>query len=194
MDQGNRPLLWTSLPDPTIEYFYPERFTDSGLTVADAVVTDWLDIIHPDDRAGLIAKWKMALQTGTAYEADARLRRHDGECHLFRNRAEPQRNGKKHVTRWNGATISVAPPTQREGAVPDQAGLYDVSDKRLLELVKTHHQMTRVCLSNGHAHSAHDFIDTAALLLELVEARQNLRDYRVAAKVDRSRRQQSSSR
>jgi hypothetical protein len=203
MDHGNVPLLWTSLPDGTIEYLCPRWLAYCGLTMAD---TGWADVVHPDDRAGLQAKWEMALHTGTTYEADARLRRHDGEYRWFRNRADPQRNEKGDIVRWTGATIGIAPPTQREAVgelrrdergtdergslvdlIPDRRAVYEVSDKRLMELVKTHHRTTEVCLTNGHVYSALDHVDTAALLLELVEARRSLRGYRVAEEAEASR-------
>jgi PAS domain S-box-containing protein len=224
MDHGNVALLWTSLPDGTIEYLCPQWLAYHGLTMAGAVGTGWAALIHPDDRAGLLAKWETALQTGTTYETDARLRRHDGEYRWFRKRAEPQRNENGDIIRWSGANIAIPPPPQlgavgkfgnvcvgeriafvkeldydpralirrAEGAtvvdvIPDQGSVYEVSDQRLLELVKTHHRMTEACLANGHAHSAHDYVDTAVLLLELVEARQSLRGYRVAAQAQASR-------
>jgi PAS domain S-box-containing protein len=192
MDHRNVPLLWTSLPDGTIEYLCPQWLAYCGLTMVRAVGTGW-DIVHPDDRADLQAKWETALQTGTTYEADARLRRHDGEYRWFRNRADPQRNENGDIIRWSGATIGIAPPTQCENRasfvdlVPDRRAVLDVSDKRLMELVKTHHRTTEVCLADGHVYGALDYMDTAALLLELVEARQSLLGYRVAAEAEASR-------
>src|SRR5438067_8012305 len=85
-------IVWMAAPDGAIEYFN-ERGTDyTGLPRGANDGWNWLNLIHPDDRAQAERSWREAVVRGTPYSIEYRLRRHDGECRWHDCRAMPVRN------------------------------------------------------------------------------------------------------
>jgi PAS domain S-box-containing protein len=62
---------------------------------------------HPDDSGRVRACWRQALASGTAYEVEARMRRHDGSYRWFLARYNPVRDDKGQVTRWYVAATDI---------------------------------------------------------------------------------------
>jgi PAS domain S-box-containing protein len=58
------------------------------------------DAIHPDDLPGAVAAWKQAVETGTPYDFEHRLRRADGTHRWFQARCHPLRDGEGRVINW----------------------------------------------------------------------------------------------
>ena len=67
----------------------------------------WLDIVHPEDRAGVEAAWNRSVSTGEPYDHEFRLRLADGGWNWFRTRAAARRDAAGRVVRWYGATEDV---------------------------------------------------------------------------------------
>jgi formate hydrogenlyase transcriptional activator len=57
-------------------------------------------LVHPDDSDRLQASWDSAFASGTAYEVELRLRKHDGSYRWFLARYNPVRDDKGQITRW----------------------------------------------------------------------------------------------
>ncbi len=78
--------VWTALPDGKLDYVNQvvcDDFGSSGDTIAG---NGWQEYIHPDDLAGCLHNWNMALESGTEYMVEFRLRFRDGlyRWHLAR--------------------------------------------------------------------------------------------------------------
>jgi len=56
--------------------------------------------IHPDDSERVKACWDRALASGSAYEVELRLRKHDGSYRWFLSRYNPVRDDKGQIMRW----------------------------------------------------------------------------------------------
>src|SRR6201988_3475843 len=56
--------------------------------------------VHPDDRERAKACWDRALASGSAYEVELRLRKHDESYRWFLARYNPVRDDKGQVIRW----------------------------------------------------------------------------------------------
>ena len=67
----------------------------------------WTAAIHPDDLNGLTAIWQQVLSSEQPGEAEARLRRHDGEYRWFLVRAKPLRDETGRVFKWYGINIDI---------------------------------------------------------------------------------------
>jgi PAS domain S-box-containing protein len=59
-----------------------------------------MDAVHPDDLPRVIQGRKQALETGTSYVSEHRLRRADGVYRWFQLRALPVRNAEGTITAW----------------------------------------------------------------------------------------------
>ena len=67
----------------------------------------WLDALHPDDRERAAAAWKLALATGSVYEIDYRLRRHDGVYRWLFVRGVPVLAEDGSVEEWVGSATDI---------------------------------------------------------------------------------------
>src|SRR5262249_15012502 len=67
----------------------------------------WKAAIHPDDLGILMDAWLRALTSEEPGQAEARLRRFDGEYRWFLFRAVPVHNEHGEVIRWYGANADI---------------------------------------------------------------------------------------
>ena len=96
-------LAWAARRDGTLEYLN-RRFQEYAGTRIDL---GWADVLHPDDVAHTIESWSRAVDAGSPYEADHRVRRFDGAFRWFRASARPMRNYEGQVVRWYGVSIDI---------------------------------------------------------------------------------------
>ncbi len=67
----------------------------------------WTAAIHPEDVAGIVDKWRTALATGEPFEAEARVRRADGEYRWFLHRKVPLHDNLGNIVKWYGSSIDI---------------------------------------------------------------------------------------
>jgi len=63
--------------------------------------------MHPDDVEGIVGKWRSSLATGQPLEAEARLRRADGEFRLMLLREVPLRDETGSIVKWYGSATDI---------------------------------------------------------------------------------------
>jgi PAS domain S-box-containing protein len=100
-------LVWRARGDGVAEYFNeawiaytgfgPSQLRDNGIEVA----------IHASDLDRARERWIEAMATGTPYECEYRLRRHDGSFRWFLARAMPLRGNDGEVDRWFGTCTDI---------------------------------------------------------------------------------------
>jgi formate hydrogenlyase transcriptional activator len=62
---------------------------------------------HPDDSKRVQPIWDRAISSGSAFEAEGRLRKSDGSYRWFLIRYNPVRDGEGKVLRWYGASTDI---------------------------------------------------------------------------------------
>jgi formate hydrogenlyase transcriptional activator len=77
---------------PLLEYF--------GKTPEELKKWATSDVVHPDDRARVIAAFASSIETGLPYDIEHRCRRADGVYLWFQVRALPVRDTKGHINSW----------------------------------------------------------------------------------------------
>jgi PAS domain S-box-containing protein len=112
-------LVWVSREDGEVEYYNARWQGYTGLSF-DELSKAW-DVVHPDDRAGVTAAWQASLQTGVPFEAQARMRRKDGQYRWFINRALPQHDSTGRVARWFGTCTDIDDQKQTQQALEQSA-------------------------------------------------------------------------
>jgi hypothetical protein len=70
----------------------------TGLTLEE--LTDWLPIVHWDDRELTISQWTRSVESGHPLDIEMRLRRADGVYCWFHARALPVRDTSGQIVRW----------------------------------------------------------------------------------------------
>ncbi len=85
----------------------------------------WLSAYHPDDRKRIQTDWQRALACKTRFEAQYRLRRHDGRWRWTQVRATPLLNSDGSARAWVGMNTDI---TERKQAQADALFLLDLSE------------------------------------------------------------------
>jgi formate hydrogenlyase transcriptional activator len=100
-------LIHTGRPDGHLDYFNKGWLDFLGCLLEDVCGWRWTNFIHPDDVAGIVQKWHAALASGEPFEAEARVRRADGEYRLFLHRKVPMHDEEGKVVKWFGSSIDI---------------------------------------------------------------------------------------
>jgi PAS domain S-box-containing protein len=100
-------LAWSARPDGSAEFFNQHYLDYVGLSAEQAQGWGWTVAVHPDDMNGLAAAWQAALASGTSGEAEARMRRLDGEFRWFLFRVDPLRDETGTIAKWYGVNTDI---------------------------------------------------------------------------------------
>lgn len=100
-------MAWSTLPDGMVDYFNQRWEEFTGVTAAAHFGSGWVEALHPDDRDVALAAWSAAVDGGSPYEVEYRLRRHDGEWRWTLARGLPMKDGEGRVTRWFGTNTDI---------------------------------------------------------------------------------------
>ncbi|RYG19836.1 PAS domain S-box protein, partial [bacterium] len=105
--EGLPQLVWSALPNGDRD-FYNQRWFDYTGPMPDIAFTDlWANTVHPDDRKKASTRWKRSVETGETFQAEYRLRRHDGEYRWYLGRALPIRDEEGKIVRWFGTCTDI---------------------------------------------------------------------------------------
>ncbi len=100
-------LVWTNEAGGVANYFNQRWYEYSGLTYEESFGLGWQAMVHPDDAAASVTRWQEALKTGDIFEAEHRLRRHDGVYRWHIGRNVPLRDGDGRITAWFGSATDI---------------------------------------------------------------------------------------
>jgi PAS domain S-box-containing protein len=99
--------VWTATPDGLLDWFNERTYAYSGAAEGALDGRAWTAIVHPDDIDTAGIQWLEALTTGLVYEAEFRLRRHDGVYRWHLARAVPMRDEHDQIVRWVGTNTDI---------------------------------------------------------------------------------------
>jgi len=97
---GMAALVVVLSPTGRIEFANQQALDYFGRTIEELNAWWTTDIVHLNDRDGVIADWKEIESNGEPRDIDHRLRRHDGEYLWFRALRRPSRDSHGRVVRW----------------------------------------------------------------------------------------------
>ena len=89
-------LAWSARPDGSAEFFNQHYLDFIGLSAEQASGWGWTAAVHPEDVNGLAATWQGIMASEAPGEAEARLRRHDGDYRWFLLRTESFARRDRH--------------------------------------------------------------------------------------------------
>lgn len=79
----------------------------SGLSFNELLGRGFMQLVHPDDLPGLPERWAVVMAKGEPFEAQYRIRRHDGAYRWHVVRGGPVKDAQGNVLRWTGACTDV---------------------------------------------------------------------------------------
>ncbi|MBV9884626.1 MAG: PAS domain-containing protein [Sphingomonadaceae bacterium] len=124
-------LVWAADANGAVTIMRPPYQALTGTGEAQAHGDGWLDVVHPDERAAVRARWYESVRSGEPYEVEFRARRADGSYRLMRSRAVPLRDAANRITGWAGTTQDIEDQRSADAARRD-------AEERLRESEELH--------------------------------------------------------
>lgn len=100
-------LAWSARDDGTADFFNRHYLDYVGERADNLDGWQWIDLVHPDDLSVIAATWERCRDSGEAGEAEARLRRHDGEYRWFLFQTSPLLDASGTVVKWYGVNTDI---------------------------------------------------------------------------------------
>ncbi len=100
-------LAWSARLDGSAEFFSQHYLDFIGLSAEQATGWGWTAAVHPEDVSGLAATWKRIMASEAPGEAEARLRRYDGDYRWFLFRTNPLRDERGTIVNWYGVNTDI---------------------------------------------------------------------------------------
>ncbi len=100
-------LVWRVDSKGDYDYFNKKWFEYTGATFEQSVGRKWIDFVHADDRKNVKKAWKLALERGTAFYSEFRLKKHDGTYRWFLSQALPIEDSRGSITNWFGTSTDI---------------------------------------------------------------------------------------
>ena len=107
-------LVWTCQPDGPCNFLSEQWIDYTGVPAEEQLGYGWLEQLHPDDREPTVAAWQAAVDSGSDFFVEFRIRRHDGEYRPFDTRAVRLRDTQGHTVRWVGSNTDITERKQAE--------------------------------------------------------------------------------
>jgi PAS domain S-box-containing protein len=99
-------IIWTASAEGRTDWLN-RRWTDYTGAPIPTTAEGWRAPMHAEDFQRVFVAWAQAVERGESYEAEYRLRRHDGVYHWFLGRAIPLRDESGAVVKWLGTATDV---------------------------------------------------------------------------------------
>jgi PAS domain S-box-containing protein len=100
-------LVHTALPNGNIDFFNQPWIDYVGVPMDQLLGWGWTNSVHPDDVAGIVAKWRACLASGEDFEYQARVRRADGEYRWMVHRKVALRDEAGNIIQWYGSSLDI---------------------------------------------------------------------------------------
>ena len=99
-------ILFTNRADGICEYVSQRFYEYTGLPAGADKNANWKMSVHPGDAEKESPRWQESIDRGEPYEAEFRLRRHDGAYRWFTSRVVPlHENGL--ISNWVGVSVDI---------------------------------------------------------------------------------------
>lgn len=116
-------MVWTTTADGRVDYANKRWLEYSGTMIGNGRL-DWDRLVHAEDRERTALAWNRAVQTGSAFETECRLRRTSDGVYLWHLvRAVPMRGAHGEIINWFGTSTEVERQKQTEKAVLEREKL-----------------------------------------------------------------------
>lgn len=107
-------LVWTATTKGTL-LDVNQRWTEfTGLSLEQARTSGWEPVVHPEDLAILAQKWGEAVQQGSHYQAEGRMRQANGVYRWHLHQAIPQKDEQGQIVKWFGTATDIEAQKQLE--------------------------------------------------------------------------------
>ena len=127
-------FAWSCFRDGSVEFLNKSWLEFTGLSHSEAAGWGWVRAVHPEDLESLTETWRGILAAGEPGEAEARLRRFDGEYRWLLFRAVPFRDQTGAIVRWYGTNTDIEDLKRAEREL---RGMLEAQNAYLLDELRT---------------------------------------------------------
>ena len=99
--------VWTASADGLLDWVNERTLEYSGVSADQLLGDGWRHMVHPDDLPAAGQEWTQAIQAGTTYQTEFRLRHADGSYHWHLARATPIHNENGSIDHWIGTNTDI---------------------------------------------------------------------------------------
>ncbi|MEI2579742.1 PAS domain S-box protein [Scytonema sp. PRP1] len=110
-------MVWMTRSDGFGEYFNQRWLDYTGLKPQKTLLSNWQQVVHPDDLPKAIEKWTTGLRTGNRVEVQYRLKRVDGVYRWHIAQALPLRDEGGTIVKWFGTCTDIDDQKRTEEAL-----------------------------------------------------------------------------
>jgi PAS domain S-box-containing protein len=101
-------VVWASDPEGRAYYFNSRWYSYTGQTFEEAKGLGWLNTLHPEDLPRTQERWTAAVDTGTPYKVEYRIKGKDGIYRWFLSHGLPQKNEAGRIFHWFGTCTDIS--------------------------------------------------------------------------------------
>lgn len=110
-------FVWTALPSGRLLTITPRFAEVAGFAPGDDPTAAWERTLHPDEAEQVFLEWRAALEAGSPYRSEFRMRLADGSYRAFEVRAAPRRDAEGRIVRWYGTALDIEDRRRAEAEV-----------------------------------------------------------------------------
>ncbi len=99
--------VWTARPDGLLDYVNARTLEYFGRSREQVLGDGWRHCVHPDDIYSCLRRWSKSLASGEPYEAEFRLRRHDGQYRWHVAKATAGHDSFGNISKWFGTNTDI---------------------------------------------------------------------------------------
>ena len=100
-------IVWITRPDGWNTYFNQRWIDFTGLSLEESYGEGWIKPFHPEDKQKAWEAWQNAIQNGTVYSLECRLRGKDGVYVWWLIRGVPVHDERGKVVKWFGTCTDI---------------------------------------------------------------------------------------
>jgi two-component system sensor histidine kinase/response regulator len=111
-------IIWTTTADGVVVSDQQSSWSNfTGKSLDQLTNWNWLETLHPDDRAHTVECWSDTIATRSLYRVEYRVRRHDGEYRTMLTRGVPIFGEDGEIREWFGTCVDITDLKRAEAAL-----------------------------------------------------------------------------
>jgi two-component system, chemotaxis family, CheB/CheR fusion protein len=108
-------IVWTTDPDGVVVHDSPSWRAFTGQALEAWLGSGWLDVVHPEDRAGIASEWQRAVSEGQPMHTEFRLWHAASKAWRMTSvRAVPIHDPDGRIREWVGMNVDITEQRERE--------------------------------------------------------------------------------
>jgi PAS domain S-box-containing protein len=100
-------MVWASKAGGAADYYNARWYEFTGAPIGSTDGDGWRQMLHPDDLDAAWSSWRQALERGSPYRREHRLRHHSGVYRWVLASAQPERDVDGLIIRWYGTYTDI---------------------------------------------------------------------------------------